>query len=134
MTTNRRKFIAGSATMAGASVAAPAIARAQTRTWRMVTSWPKNLPGPGTTAQFLADQITAMSNGRLTVSVHPAGELVPGLGVLDAVAGKVAQLGHTASFFWTGKMKASAFFTAVPFGLTPLEHIAWIEHGGGQDL
>lgn len=134
MTTNRRKFLAGSATLAGAGVAAPAVVRAQTRTWRMVTSWPKNLPGPGTTAQFLADQISTMSNGRLTVTVHAAGELVPGLGVLDAVAGKVAQMGHTASFFWTGKMPASAFFTAVPFGLTPMEHIAWIEHGGGQDL
>ncbi len=134
MSTDRRKFLVGGATTAGATLAAPAIARAQTRTWRMVTSWPKNLPGPGTTAQFLADQITVMSQGRLEVSVHPAGELVSGLGVLDAVAGKVAQMGHTASFFWTGKMRAAAFFTAVPFGLTPLEHIAWIEHGGGQDL
>lgn len=134
MSTNRRKFLAGGATAAGATLASPAIVRAQTRTWRMVTSWPKNLPGPGTTAQFLADQITIMSQGRLEVTVYPAGELVSGLGVLDAVAGKVAQMGHTASFFWTGKMPAAAFFTAVPFGLTPLEHIAWIEHGGGQDL
>ncbi len=134
MTTNRRNFLIGSTTAAGANLAAPAVARAQTRTWRMVTSWPKNLPGPGTIAQFLADQITTMSQGRLEVTVHAAGELVPGLGVMDAVAGKVAQMGHTASFFWAGKMPAAAFFTAVPFGLTPLEHIAWIEHGGGQDL
>jgi TRAP-type mannitol/chloroaromatic compound transport system substrate-binding protein len=25
--------------------------------WKMVTSWPKNLPGPGVTAQRLADTI-----------------------------------------------------------------------------
>jgi TRAP-type mannitol/chloroaromatic compound transport system substrate-binding protein len=28
------------------TLAAPSIARAQTKRWRMVTSWPKRLPGP----------------------------------------------------------------------------------------
>ena len=31
-------------------------------------------------------------------------------------------------------MPAAPLFTAGPFGLTPIEHIAWIEHGGGQAL
>ena len=39
-----------------------------------------------------------------------------------------------ASFYWAGKVKAAPFFTTVPFGLTPAEHQAWIEHGGGQAL
>ena len=30
--------------------------------------------------------------------------------------------------------RPAAFFLAVPFGLMPLEHVAWIEHGGGQAL
>ena len=102
--------------------------------WRMVTSWPKNLPGPGVTAQRLADRIGQVTGGQVQVELYAAGELVSGLEVLDAVSNGTAQLGHTASFFWTGKMRASAFFTTVPFGLTPLEHIAWIEHGGGQAL
>lgn len=130
--TRRRLMAAGAGS--AAVLAAPAVARAQTVSWRMVTSWPKNLPGPGVTAQRLADRITAMSGGRLKVTLHAAGELVSGLEVLDAVGGTVAQMGHTASFFWTGKMRAAAFFTTVPFGLTPGEHIAWIEHGGGQAL
>jgi TRAP-type mannitol/chloroaromatic compound transport system substrate-binding protein len=46
----------------------------------------------------------------------------------------VADLGHTAAFFWQGKMPAANFFTTVPFGLTPDEHVAWVEHGGGQAL
>jgi TRAP-type mannitol/chloroaromatic compound transport system substrate-binding protein len=50
--------------------------------------------------------------------------------VLDAVGGGVAEIGHTASFYWQGKMPAAAFFTTVPFGLTPSEHVAWIEAGG----
>jgi TRAP-type mannitol/chloroaromatic compound transport system substrate-binding protein len=31
-------------------------------------------------------------------------------------------------------MPAAAFFTTVPFGLTPGEHVAWVDAGGGQAL
>ncbi len=61
-----------------------------------------------------------------------AGEVVPAFGVLEAVGNGVAEMGHTASFYWQGKMAAATFFTTVPFGLTPAEHVAWIEAGGGQ--
>lgn len=131
-TTRRRSFL-----MAGAAgaVAAPAVLRAQEATrWRMVTSWPRNLPGPGMNAQRLADRITAMSGGRLTVELFAAGEVVPALQVFEAVYAGAADMAHTASFYWAGKVPAAPFFTTVPFGLTPAEHAAWIEHGGGQAL
>src|SRR6185295_11540213 len=54
--------------------------------------------------------------------------------VLGAVGNGVADIGHTASFYWQGKMPAAAFFTTVPFGLTPNEHVAWVDAGGGQAL
>ena len=38
------------------------------------------------------------------------------------------------SFYWQGKDPAAAFFTTVPFGLTPTEHVAWVDAGGGQAL
>jgi TRAP-type mannitol/chloroaromatic compound transport system substrate-binding protein len=60
--------------------------------------------------------------------------VVPAFEVLGAVGNGVADIGHTASFYWQGKMPAAAFFTTVPFGLTPAEHVAWIEAGGGQAL
>ena len=60
--------------------------------------------------------------------------MVPAFGVLDAVGNGVADIGHTAAFYWQGKMPAAAFFTTVPFGLTPSEHVAWIDAGGGQAL
>ncbi len=130
--TTRRRFIA--AGVAAGTLAAPSIARAQTVKWRMVTSWPKRLPGPGMSAERVAERIRALSNGRLDITVHAAGEVVPAFEVLDAVGNGVADIGHTAAFYWQGKMPAAAFFTTVPFGLTPSEHVAWIDAGGGQAL
>jgi len=130
--TTRRNFIIGAAT-AGA-LAMPAIARAQTLKWRMVTSWPRRLPGPGMSAERVAERIRTLSGGRIDITVYAAGEVVPAFEVLGAVGGGVADIGHTASFYWQGKMPAAAFFTTVPFGLTPAEHVAWIDAGGGQAL
>ncbi len=132
MSISRRNLMAGAA-LTGA-VAAPNVARAQTRRWRMVTSWPKRLPGPGMSAERVAERIKAMSGGRLEISVSAAGEVVPAFEVLDAVGGGVAEMGHTASFFWQGKEPAAVFYTTVPFGLTPNEHVAWVDAGGGQAL
>lgn len=125
----------GSAAL-GSALAAPSVARSETAevSWKMVTSWPRNLPGPGVTAQRISDRVAAMSGGAFQIRLYAAGELVPALGVFDAVSAGTVQMGHTASFFWQGKIPASVFFTAIPFGLVPIEHLTWIEQGGGQAL
>jgi len=133
-TSNRRNVLRTAGLAVAGAVAAPSVARAQTKRWRMVTSWPKRLPGPGMSAERVAERIAALSGGRLQVSVHAAGELVPALEVLDAVGGSVAEMGHTAAFYWQGKQPAAAYYTTVPFGLTPMEHVAWVDAGGGQAL
>ena len=130
---SRRKLIAGGTVAAGA-VAMPNVVRAQTVRWRMVTSWPKRLPGPGMSAERVAERIGVLSGGRIQITVHAAGEIVPALETLDAVTSGTAEMAHTASFYWQGKQPASAFFTTVPFGLTPGEHTGWIDAGGGQAL
>jgi TRAP-type mannitol/chloroaromatic compound transport system substrate-binding protein len=116
------------------AIAMPAIARANTVQWRMVTSWPKRLPGPGMSAERVADRIRKLSGGAIDITVYAAGEIVPAFEVLGAVGGGVAELGHTAAFYWQGKMPAAAFYTTVPFGLTPGEHVSWVDAGGGQAL
>jgi len=130
---SRRGLIGSAAGMAGA-LTAPQVARAATTRWRMVTSWPKRLPGPGMSAERVAERIRALSGGRLEIAVSAAGEVVPAFEVLDAVGSGVAEMGHTAAFYWQGKDPAAAFFTTVPFGLTPGEHVAWVDAGGGQAL
>ena len=102
--------------------------------WRMVTTWPKNFPGLGTGPEKFADMVERMSAGRLTVEVFGSGELVPALGVFDAVSGGSVEMGHGGAYYWKGKIPASPFFTSVPFGFTALEINAWLHYGGGLEL
>jgi len=130
----RRNFARGGALGLATALAVPALAQSGKMRWRMITSWPKRLPGPGMSAERVAERIGALSGGRLEISVSAAGEVVPALEVLDAVGSGVAEIGHTAAFYWQGKEPATAFFTTVPFGLLPNEHVAWVDAGGGQAL
>ncbi len=102
--------------------------------WKMYTTWPRNFPGLGTGAAYLAELIGRLSAGRLTVTLYGAGERVPAMEVFDAVARGSAQMGHGAAYYWKGKANAAPFFTCVPFGFTAAEQNAWLEFGGGMEL
>lgn len=134
----RRTFLTASAAMATSAtvvgaVKAPAIASAK-REWKMVMTWQKVLPGLGTGAIRLAKRITELSEGALAIKVFGGGELVPAMGVFDAVSQGTAQMGHTSAYYWLNKSKASAFFCAVPGGLTAQEQNGWLYFGGGKKL
>lgn len=102
--------------------------------WRMVTTWPKNLPGMGIAPETMADKIRVMSQGRLDIRVYGAGEVVPALEVFEAVSRGTVQMGHGASYYWKGKVPIAQLFTTVPFGLTAQEMNGWLFHGGGMEL
>ena len=102
--------------------------------WKMITTWPKNLPGPGTGAERLAELLRTMSNGRLDIKVYGAGELVGAFEVFDAVAEGSAEMGHGAAYYWRGKLPIAAMFTTVPFGMTAQEMNGWLRYGGGMAL
>ncbi|MFX0546585.1 TRAP transporter substrate-binding protein [Roseovarius sp. S1116L3] len=130
----RRKFLqAGAVGAAATALASPAIAQDK-RQWKMVTAWPKNLPGPGVAAQNLADRITMLSGGRIEVKLYAAGELVPGPGVFDAVSEGTAELYHAVPAYWGSKSKGILLFGSQPFGLRADEQFGWLAHGGGQAL
>lgn len=102
--------------------------------WKLVTTWPKGFPGLGTAPEKFAAMVNKMSRGRLQIKVYGAGELVPALGVFDAVSTGSAEAGHGAAYYWKGKLPSSIFFTAVPFGMTAQEMNGWLYHGGGLEL
>jgi TRAP-type mannitol/chloroaromatic compound transport system substrate-binding protein len=127
--------LAGTSAVTGviASGQAPAIAKGIKRL-RMVTTWPKNFPGLGTSAERFAKRVKVMSDGSLDIKVYADRELVPALEAFDAVASGSADMYHGAEYYWQGKSMAFNFFTSVPYGLTANEMNAWIYHGGGQKL
>lgn len=107
---------------------------AKTYQWKMVTSWPKNFPGLGMAPEKFANYVNEMSDGRLTVQVYGAGELVPGFEVFDAVSQGTVQMGHSGAYYWKGKIPASPLFSSIPFGMTATELNAWLHYGGGLGL
>src|SRR3990172_1633274 len=88
------------------------------------------LKGAGA-GEVLADRLRKISDGKFQVRVFAAGEIVPGLQVLDAVQNATVECGHTASYYYVGKNMAFAFDCAVPFGLTARQQNAWMYSGGG---
>ena len=101
--------------------------------WQMVTSWPKSLDTIFGGAQTVCDRVSAMTGGKFTIRPYAAGEIVPGLEVLDAVQNGTVECGHTASYYYVGKNSALAFGTSMPFGLTAQQQNAWLYHGGGLE-
>lgn len=99
--------------------------------WRMATSWPTSLDTIFGGAQTVADRVSAMTNGKFRIRPYAAGELVPGLQVLDAVQAGTVEMGHTAAYYYVGKSPVFAFGTSLPFGLNAQQQNAWLYHGGG---
>ncbi|MCY1704765.1 TRAP transporter substrate-binding protein [Pannonibacter sp. SL95] len=135
---DRRKFIktaglGAGGVVAASALAAPAIAQSTTD-MVIVSTWPRDMPGLGVSAQRLAARIEALTEGRIKVQYFAAGERVGAFDAFDEVASGNAQAYIGADYYWKGKHPAWAYFTAVPFGLTYAEIDAWIKVGGGQQL
>ena len=102
--------------------------------WKMVTTWPPNFPVLGEGCNLFAKWVEEMSGGRMKIKVYGGGELVPALGVFDAVRSGVAEMGSGAGYYWAGKIPAAQFFATVPFGMNAQQVNAWLLNGGGQEL
>lgn len=102
--------------------------------WSLVTTWPKNYPGLGMAPERFSVLVEEMSQGQLKVKVYGAGELVPAMGVFDAVSSGSVEMGHSGAYYWKGKIPAAQFFAGVPFGFTADEINAWVYRGGGLEL
>src|SRR5262245_17359334 len=115
------------------SFPSPAIAQGS-RQLKMVTDWPAGSPGLQSSAERLAQAIGTASGGRITIDVFPSGALVRPFETFDAVSAGVADMYHSADYYWEKKLRAFNFFAAVPFGFTADELFAWVQYGGGQEL
>jgi len=120
--------------LAAGAVAAPAIAQSQPKVqWRLASSFPKALDTIYGAAEILSKRVSEATDGHFQIRVFAGGEIVPGLQVLDAVQNGTVECGHTAPYYYVGKVPAFAFATALPFGLNARHQNAWMYYGGGLE-
>jgi TRAP-type mannitol/chloroaromatic compound transport system substrate-binding protein len=132
----RRQFLkaAGVGLAASAAVAAPAIAQSMpVIKWRMPTSWPKSLETIYGGADMMAKAVGEATDGKFQIQVFAAGEIVPGLQIVDAVQNGNVEIGHTASYYYFGKDPTFAFGTSVAFGPNARLNQGWFTVGGGKE-
>src|SRR5580698_1956661 len=133
----RRDFIkvTGIGMAGAATMAAPAIAQSMPEIkWRMTTSWPRSLDTLHGGSDAMCKMVSAATDGRFQIQLFSAGEIVPGLQVLDAVQNGTVEIGHTASYYFFGKDPTFTFGTSVPFGPNARLNQAWYMLGGGKEL
>src|SRR5215468_1457681 len=133
----RRDFLkaTGIGAVGATALAAPAIAQSMPEIkWRFTTSWPKSLDTLFGAAELMAKTVGELTDNKFQMQTFAAGEIVPGLQVLDAVQNGTVEAGHTASYYYWGKDPAFTFGTALPFGLNARQTIGWLGHGGGNEL
>jgi len=134
----RRNFLKGVGVAGLASAAAvsafpkPALAQGA-KQLKMMTAWPRNSLGLGTSVERFAKRVAAMSDGSLTIRVFAAGELAPLFKELEKVSSGEADMYHSFDSYYQTSSKAFNFFSGVPFGLNAAEHGAWIRYGGGRE-
>jgi TRAP-type mannitol/chloroaromatic compound transport system substrate-binding protein len=121
--------------LAASTVAAPAIAQSMPETrWRLTASWPKSLDTLYGGCEYFCKRVAEITDNRFQIQPFAAGEIVPGLQVLDAVSNGTVEMGNTALYYYWGKNPAFTFGTALPFGLNTRQHISWLLWSGGQDM
>lgn len=131
-----RRFVIKGAGIAGilAAGVAPAVHAQEAVRWRVATSFPKSLPTLHGCAVKFSETVSALSGGKFEISVHAAGELMPALGVVDAVEEGNLEIAYTAAYYFTGKNPAFALSCAIPWGLRTVAMAAWKRHGNGGKL
>jgi len=134
---NRRSFLRKTALAGGASagaLAAPAVLAQAPLVLKMQTSWSASNIWQEF-AQDYADRVEAMSGGRLTIDLLPAGAVVGAFQVLDAVNDGVLDAAHSVPVYWYGKNKAASLFGTGPvFGGSATTMLSWFYEGGGKQL
>ena len=102
--------------------------------FKMQSTWPTQDIFHQTFVDW-AKKAEAMAGGRLKIEILPSGAVVPAFQLLDAVHQGTLDGGHGVPAYWFGKnVAASLFGTGPSFGLDAEALLAWIHHGGGQEL
>ena len=97
----------------GGGGGAPAVVTNPNVRWRLASSYPRTVDAIFDTATRASESLAAMTDGRFQLRVYEANELVPAFEVMDAVQQGTVQVGHSPSYYYTGKAPVLAFDTCV---------------------
>ena len=134
----RRAFLkqaAVGAASGSAVLAAPVVAQeAPNVAWRLASSFPNESPTLFAGAEDVARYVSEVTEGRFSIEIFPAGDLVQPGQVLEAVQHRIVDCGHTASTRYFDTDPALCFDAGVPFGLNTRQMNAWMSQGEGLAL
>ncbi len=114
-------------------VSAPAQSQ-QTFSLTLAETWGPNAPILGDTTRSMAAMAEKMSAGRLKIRIDSGNKHKAPFGIFDMVKAGQYDMGHTASYYYKGKLPNTMYFTTVPFGMTTPEQYGWFYYGGGMEL
>lgn len=123
-----------STAIAAASFSVTGLAIAKDLRWKMPVAFSTKLPGIGSPAAWVANQVTVASAGSLKIKVYEPKTLVPPFEILQAVSDGKVSAGYTWIGYDQGKVPALPLFAAVPFGLKPAAYAGWYYFGGGHEM
>jgi TRAP-type mannitol/chloroaromatic compound transport system substrate-binding protein len=131
----RRALLGGLTAGLAAGIAKPAIAQSMPEVkWRLTSSFPKSLDTIYGTAQVFAQYVAEATDNRFQIQTFAAGEIVPGLQALDAVASGALECCHSPTYFYYGKDPTLGFGTGMPFGPNARLQHSWWHFAGGKEI
>ena len=103
-------------------------------TLNMASIYPTSLALVGTATHKLSDKVKRASGGQINIKVFEPGALVPGLESIQAASKGSVDMAWSSPGFFAGTDSAFNMFSTVPFGPAIPEYLAWMYHGGGNEL
>ena len=97
-------------------------------------SFPANLSSSARSARSLVGKVDRASGGTLKIQFTEPGALIPPKECFDAVSAGSVDACWSTPGYWYGRDPAFAMFSAVPFGPSAGEYMAWYYYGGGKKL
>ena len=107
---------------------------AAAETLDVASTYPKNMPFLGESAEVLAKYVETVTGGEVTLRIHGAGDLVPPLDVLPQVSAGAIPAGWDWIGYWGGTLPVTSLAGAMPFGLGPADFVGWMWEGGGLEI
>jgi TRAP-type mannitol/chloroaromatic compound transport system substrate-binding protein len=108
---------------------------AQQVKWKGESCFPLNNPLGKLTIALWKENVEKMSGGRIAITLHDAGEIVPPTKIYDAVRDGLLDFGLNTPAWQKGEHAAGDLYYTLPGGVLEFNDlIIWLYAGGGKEL